>query len=161
MGEVADVAAKLIHFTGYETPVASIEMPSLRQKLLGCMLGSADIIAQMADRCYLEKCRDRLYPEFVAAGIARKRLPNGNVEVVFESGADLVKKTPKFFESAIQRLETDLEGTYQYIGGHFSGENHYINECVKNVRFAEGFANEPDASSLKRNPPSTIADSGT
>jgi hypothetical protein len=37
---------------------------------LGNMLGTADIIAQMADRCYLEKCRDRLFPEFVAGGLA-------------------------------------------------------------------------------------------
>ena len=28
------------------------------------------------DRCYPEKCRDRLYPEFVAGGIARKRNPD-------------------------------------------------------------------------------------
>src|SRR5882724_5362821 len=62
MGEVADVAASLIHFTGYEIPVAEIKVPSLRYKLLGSLLGSADIIAQMSDRCYLEKCRDRLYP---------------------------------------------------------------------------------------------------
>jgi len=26
---------------------------------VGQMLGTADILAQMADRCYLEKCRDR------------------------------------------------------------------------------------------------------
>src|SRR4051812_13517548 len=64
MGHVAEIAAGLIHFTGYEVPVAKIEMPSPVYRLLGTMLGSADIIAQMADRCYLEKCRDRLYPEF-------------------------------------------------------------------------------------------------
>ncbi len=73
MGGVADVAASLIHFTGYEIPVTEINVPSLGYKLLGSLLGSADIIAQMSDRCYLEKCRDRLYPEFLAGGIARKR----------------------------------------------------------------------------------------
>src|SRR5208282_1094544 len=69
MPEMADIAATLIHFTGYEIPVAQITVPSLLYKLLGSLLGSADIIAQMSDRCYLEKCRDRLYPEFVAGGI--------------------------------------------------------------------------------------------
>ncbi|OGT79489.1 MAG: hypothetical protein A3H91_01670 [Gammaproteobacteria bacterium RIFCSPLOWO2_02_FULL_61_13] len=62
MSEVADVAAKLMHFTGYETPVASIEIPSLRHKLLECMLGSADIVVQMADRCYLENAATGYIP---------------------------------------------------------------------------------------------------
>jgi len=110
MGEVADVAASLIHFTGYEIPVAEIKVPSLGYKLLGSLLGSADIIAQMSDRCYLEKCRDRLYPEFLAGGIARKRLPDGNEEVLYESGEDLVRKTPHFYQGASRRLDADLGG---------------------------------------------------
>jgi hypothetical protein len=56
MGDVADIASELIHFTGYEVAVANINMPAPIHRLLGTMLGSADIIAQMADRCYLEKC---------------------------------------------------------------------------------------------------------
>src|SRR5262249_53928863 len=58
MGDMADAAAALIHFTGYEVPVAEIAVPTPRYRRLGWLLGSADIIAQMADRCYLEKCRD-------------------------------------------------------------------------------------------------------
>src|SRR5712664_824771 len=34
MGEVAEVAASLIHFTGYEIPVSEIKVPSLGYKLL-------------------------------------------------------------------------------------------------------------------------------
>ena len=37
---------------------------------LGHLIGTADMIAQMSDRCYLEKCRDRLYAEFVLGGVA-------------------------------------------------------------------------------------------
>ncbi len=77
MADVADIAAELIHFTGYEVAVTDIKVPSPIYRLLGNMLGSADIIAQMADRCYLEKCRDRLYPEFVVGGLAVKRTPDG------------------------------------------------------------------------------------
>ena len=36
--------------------------------MVGHLLGTADMIAQIADRCYLEKCRDRLYAEFVLGG---------------------------------------------------------------------------------------------
>jgi hypothetical protein len=150
MGEMADIAAALIHFTGYEMPVAQIKVPTLRHKLLGSLLGSADIIAQMSDRCYLEKCRDRLYPEFVAGGIARKRLPNGNEEVVFASGDDLVMKTPKFYEGAKLRLEQDLGACYHYAEYHFGGQDLYRINIDKNIKFAQVIGREQDASALKR-----------
>jgi hypothetical protein len=158
MGAEADIAAQLVHFTGFETPVAMIEVPSLRHKLLGSMLGSADIIAQMADRCYLEKCRDRLYPEFVAAGIARKSLPSGEEEVVFSSGADLVLKTPRFYEGAARRLEKDLGGTHRYVERHFGGRHLYLDELTKSIQHARDLKGEGDTDALKRIPPVTLTD---
>ena len=157
MAEMADIAATLIHFTGYEIPVARITVPSLRYKLLGSLLGSADIIAQMSDRCYLEKCRDRLYPEFVAGGIARKRLPDGREDVVFESGEDLVMKTPRFYEGASRRLAQDLGGNHQYVEHHFGGRHPYLKEICRNVEFAQSFHREHDTAALKRIPPRTLA----
>lgn len=153
MGEMADIAAALIHFTGYEIPVAKIEVPTLRHRLLGSLLGSADIIAQMSDRCYLEKCRDRLYDEFVAGGIARKRLPGGKEQVVFESGDDLVMKTPKFYEGAMQRLEQDFGGCYRYAKSHFGGRDLYRMNIDKNVKFAQAIGLEQDTAALKRSLP--------
>ena len=44
-------------------------------------MATADLLAQMADRCYLEKCRDLLYPEFELAGLTRRRNPDGSVTV--------------------------------------------------------------------------------
>ncbi|MGB7543925.1 MAG: HD domain-containing protein [Burkholderiales bacterium] len=157
MGEVADIAAALIHFTGYEIPVAQIKVPSLSYKLLGSLLGSADIIAQMSDRCYLEKCRDRLYPEFVAGGIARKRLPNGEEEVVYASGEDLVIKTPRFYEVATRRLDADLGGCHKYAEQYFGGQHLYLDELEKNIQFALSIGEEHDTSALKRKPPETLA----
>ncbi|MGZ5034984.1 MAG: hypothetical protein ACXWAC_17465, partial [Usitatibacter sp.] len=78
MEEFADVAGAVVHHTGYEIPVANIRVPDPVYRLLGSLLGSADIIAQMSDRCYLEKCRDRLYPEFVMGGITRRRTEAGD-----------------------------------------------------------------------------------
>jgi len=150
MGEMAGIAAALIHFTGYEMPVSQIKVPTLRHKLLGSLLGSADIIAQMSDRCYLEKCRDRLYPEFVAGGIARKRLPNGDEVVVFASGDDLVMKTPIFYEGARLRLENDLGGSYRYAEYHFGGQDLYLKGIDRNIKFAQAIGREQDTSALKR-----------
>jgi hypothetical protein len=156
MGDVADIAASLIHFTGYEIPVAEIKVPSLAYKLLGSLLGSADIIAQMSDRCYLEKCRDRLYPEFVAGGIARKRLPDGKEEVVYQSGEDLVMKTPHFYRGASRRLDSDLGGTHKYVRNHFGGQHLYMDELTKNIEFARAITEQGNGTALKRNPPTTL-----
>jgi len=157
MAEMADIAAQLIHFTGYEVPVGKIKVPSPIYRLLGSMLGSADIIAQMADRCYLEKCRDRLYPEFVAGGLATKRTPEGTQQVVFASGEDLVIKTPIFFRGATKRLDVDLGGCYAYAQPHFGGQNLYLEELNKNINFVQGFSNETDTAMLKRKPPETLS----
>jgi len=158
MAEMADIASELIHFTGYETPVAKIRVPSPIYRLLGSMLGSADIIAQMADRCYLEKCRDRLYPEFVAGGLATKRTPEGAEQVVFASGGDLVVKTPNFFRGATKRLDVDLGGCYAYAQQHFGGQNLYVEELGKNINFAQELNEAADAAMLKRKPPETLSE---
>jgi hypothetical protein len=155
MADMADIAAQLIHFTGYEVPVSRIDVPAPIYKLLGSMLGSADIVAQMSDRCYLEKCRDRLYPEFVAGGIASRRTAEGGQHVVFASGKDLVAKTPDFFDGAASRLNYDLGGCYTYAQQHFGGQDLYLEEIFKNIDFAKGLS--ADAERLKRVPPSTVS----
>jgi hypothetical protein len=160
MADQAEIAANLIHFTGYEVPVTKIPVPSLSYRLLGNLLGTADIIAQMADRCYLEKCRDRLYPEFVAGGIARKHLSNGQIEIVFASPEDLLHKTPAFYQGASRRLKEDLGGSYEYAKHHFGGENPYLDMLEKNVRFAELIRDEMNGMELRRSLPETQSKEG-
>jgi hypothetical protein len=154
MPDFADAAGQIVHFTGYERPVASIRVKDPMHKLIGSLLGSADIIAQMSDRCYLEKCRDRLYPEFVAGGIARKQTEEGE-QVVFASGEDLLRKTPNFFASATHRLNVDLGGAYQFAGSHFGGTNLYMDAVKQNIRFAERAGSQPGEIQLRRQPPTT------
>lgn len=156
LSEHADEIAQLLHFTGYERPIASIRVVDPLLQRIGRMLGSADIIAQMSDRCYLEKCRDRLYPEFLLGGIARKATPDGRVEVVFSSGDDLVRKTPTFFSNAMRRLDHDLARAYAYAETHFEGSNLYIDEMQKNVRYAAAYDTSRDNRMLRREPPTTL-----
>lgn len=153
--DLAEVAATIVHFTGYERPVAGIRVPAPVFKLLGSMLGSADIIAQMSDRCYLEKCRDRLYPEFVAGGITRRRTDEGE-EVVFASAQDLLRKTPSFYQNATRRLDEDLGGAYQYAQKHFGGPNLYMDALKQNIRFVEKVPAQAEIV-LRRQPPSTCS----
>jgi hypothetical protein len=153
MEQFAEVAGALLHFTGYERPVASIRVPAPVYRLIGSLLGSADIIAQMSDRCYLEKCRDRLYAEFVAGGITRKKTEQGE-EVVFASPEDLLRKTPGFFRGAEKRLHDDLGDVYQFAESHFRGPNLYMEAVKQNIRFVETQASA-EAIVLRRVPPST------
>ena len=154
MAEFAEVAGLVVHFTGYERPVSTIRLPDPIYKLLGSLLGSADIIAQMSDRCYLEKCRDRLYPEFVAGGITRKQTGKGEV-MVFASAEDLVRKTPAFYQTASRRLDQDLGGAYQYARSHFGGPNLYMDAVKQNVNFAERLGAGAKIT-LRRMPPTPL-----
>jgi hypothetical protein len=153
----ANTGAMLVHFTGYERPAETIPLNDTLLRRMGHMLGTADIIAQMADRCYLEKCRDRLYPEFVLGGLAERRLPGGKIQVIFTSGDDLVRKTPGFYMNAAKRLDFQLARAYEYAAKHFGGQNLYVEEMQKNVRYAKAVGEAATTDMLRRMPPSTLA----
>ncbi|HUQ29344.1 MAG TPA: HD domain-containing protein [Usitatibacter sp.] len=154
MEDFAEVAGSVLHFTGYETPVSQIKVPDPIFRLVGSLLGSADIIAQMSDRCYLEKCRDRLYPEFVAGGITVRRTEAGGEEVVFSSAEDLLRKTPTFFANAARRLDEDLGGAHKFAQSHFGGQHLYMDAVKQNIRFVEKASVHPEIV-LRRQPPVT------
>ncbi|MCX7960568.1 MAG: hypothetical protein N2653_03205 [Burkholderiales bacterium] len=158
LGRLARAGATLLHYTGYERAAETIRLGDALLRRIGHMLGTADIIAQMSDRCYLEKCRDRLYPEFVLGGIARRRLPSGREQVLFRSGDDLVRKTPRFYRNAARRLDLQLARAYEYAERHFGGQNLYLEEMHKNVRYAEALGRSAGPGLLRRRPPRTLAD---
>lgn len=153
MAKLALAASRIVHFTGYERSVQSIRLPNPTFRLLGNLLGTADIIAQMADRCYLEKCRDRLFPEFVDGGLAARDENDRRVSVQFKSAADLVVKTPSFYRSAMTRLNDQLGRAYRYAETHFGGPNLYLEAIERNIEFATEVAKQRDLSLLRRSPP--------
>ncbi len=150
-------AAILVHYTGYERPAETIRLGDPLLRRVGHMLGSADILAQMSDRCYLEKCRDRLYPEFVLGGLAGRRRPGMRRLPVFASGEDLVHKTPAFYAGATRRLDFQLARACEYAGRHFGGANLYLEEMQKNVRDARTVALGSSRQLLRRQPPRTLS----
>jgi hypothetical protein len=152
----ANAGAILVHYTGYERRAETIPLEDKLLRRVGHMLGTADIIAQMADRCYLEKCRDRLYPEFVLGGLAKKKLPGGRTQILFNSGDDLVRKTPGFYMNAAKRLDLQLARAYEYAERHFEGQNLYLEEMQKNVRYAQVVSDATNTGTLRRLPPSTL-----
>lgn len=116
-------------------------------------MGTADMIAQMADRCYLEKCRDRLFPEFVDGGLAARDGNDRRTSLQFTSATDLVVKTPIFYREAMARLDDQLGRAYRYAETHFGGPNLYLEAIERNVEFATEIAKQHDLSLLRRSPP--------
>ena len=153
MAELAPIASRIIHFTGYEKSIARIDVPNLTFRLLGNMLGTADIMAQMADRCYLEKCRDRLYPEFVEGGLAARDEGDRRTGVMFRSVDDFMLMTPNFYKTATVRLNDQLGSAHGYVDKHFGGKNLYFDEIEKNMQYASAVAERRDLSLLRREPP--------
>jgi hypothetical protein len=155
LGEYAEIAANMVHYTGYEVAPKDIKLPNEKLHMLGHMLGTADLIGQMADRCYLEKCRDRLYPEFLLGGMTETTTEDGNKQVIFESGDDLLSKTPDFYNNEVeQRLNVLFNQVYRYAGIHFNGENLYLSALAQNIGHIESLIKEDNQfGTLKRMPP--------
>jgi hypothetical protein len=157
MVKLAPVAAGIVHFTGYERSINTIRRPNPMFRMLGNMLGTADIIAQMSDRCYLEKCRDRLFPEYVEGGLAARNETDDRAGVQFKSAEDLVVRTPGFYRKAMDRLDHQLGGVYRYAETHFKGRNLYMETIERNIWFAIEVGKRRDLSLLRRLPPPSRA----
>lgn len=154
LGHLVPVATQIVHFTGYEVSLDDIELEDPRDSTLGYLLGTADVLAQMADRCYLEKCRDRLYGEFVLAGIAVDARPGREQVVRYGSGLDLLRKTPDFWqESARTRLEQSFNRAYRYVEPLFGGQNPYLQAIEQNLAYLQGILDAGNFSGLRRRPP--------
>jgi len=132
----ANTAAQLTHFTGYELDLDLIGLKDAKDHLLGCIIGTSDLISQMADRRYIEKCRDFLYREFVWGGIAREAQPDGREVVRYASPTDLVIKTPGFYQYlAKPRIEKRLGGVDRFAEAHLDGPNLYQQEIARNMEY--------------------------
>jgi len=147
------VATRIVHFTGYELPFDQIRVHDARDRRVGHLLGTADLLAQMSDRCYLEKCRDRLYAEFVLGGVAIYPGTEG-IQVNYGSGLDLLRQTPHFVRTTIeQRLEGAFEHAYRHVEPLYAGRNPYMEAIQQNVEYLNGLMRTGRWPMLRRNPP--------
>jgi hypothetical protein len=146
-------ARRLVHYTGYEVALKTLRFRSSKLQTLGHIIGSADLIAQMSDRQYLEKCRDFLYPEFVAGGLDQCTMKDGNTLILYGSAEDLLRKTPDFYQQVIlKRLQVYFQSVYQYAAIYFGGDNLYMTHINKNIDFLVQLIQADDLSQLKRTP---------
>ena len=106
-----------------------INFPDERTRMLAQIVGSADIVGQMADRTYLEKLLF-LYLEFKEAHF-------GN----YMSLHDLLRQTKSFYESTKEKkLDGTFDGVYKYLTPHFKeymglNRNLYLESIEKNIAY--------------------------
>jgi len=101
---------------------------------LGRMLGSADLLSQIADHFYVERCYYHLYPELVLADLDRKRLPDGREELLYRDAFDLVAKTRGFCEHVIaKRLRGAFGDVAHCLSIYFGGADPYADGIAGNL----------------------------
>ncbi len=103
-----DDCAQLIKCTNLKIEIADLSFRSEEIENLGKIVGSSDLLAQMADRLYLEKLI-LLFKEFQEAGIPG-----------FDSEEELLAKTEGFYKNVTQkRLTNDFDNISSNMASHF------------------------------------------
>jgi hypothetical protein len=124
---------RIMHFTGYEVDPTDLRVANEQENLLGKLLGTADLIAQMADIHYAQKCHDFLYEEFTAGGIAGGTNDDSHDSAKYRSAGQLLDQTPAFMQTAIdERLNGYFNSVHRYAAEHFGGRHLYMDAIQEN-----------------------------
>lgn len=127
------------------------DLPVL-DRAIASLLGTADIVSQLSDRDYLEKCRDFLFAEFSTFGLA------GAPGLIYPDPKTLLEKTPGFYTDLLRhRMEVDYGGANGFLRIHFGGECPYDASIKRNLGYLDGVLEKDDLTMLRRMP-STIID---
>jgi len=129
---------RILRFTGHEVDPTDLPVANEQEHLLGKLLGTADLIAQMADAAYAQKCRDFLFEEFAAGGLAGAAANGEGTGVRYHTPEQLLRQTPQFMRTAIAvRLDGHFNGVHRYAADHFDGRHLYMDAIHENCRNLE------------------------
>jgi hypothetical protein len=118
----------ILYCTGMSIVIENIKFSSPNVEIMGKILGTADLLGQMADRLYLEKLIP-LFHEFQEGKVSG-----------FQSELDLLKKTTNFYNMTKSRLENNLGNVNRYMVDHFRERwnierNIYAEAIEKNINY--------------------------
>ena len=127
----------IILCTDMKVDITKIAFPSAQIELLGKLLGTADLMAQLAERQYLEKLW-YLYVECIEAGIDD-----------YASELDIVRQAIDFYDVSDRRLKTTLGGVDRYVQLHFASrwgidKNLYREAINKHKKYLVKLLKIPD-----------------
>jgi hypothetical protein len=97
----------IIQCTDMDADIKTIAFPSAQIELLGKLLGTADLMAQLSEQTYLEKLL-YLYYECEEGGVCD-----------YESEVDILRKAVNFYDVFETRLRTTLGGVDRFMQLHF------------------------------------------
>jgi hypothetical protein len=122
----------MIRCTGVNANLDAIAFQSELERVLGCALGTADLLGQMAADDYIAKL-PILYEELAEA--ARHAPENPRPIARFASAEDLMRKTPLFWENSVQaKLANELGGLCRFLNDPYpSGPNEYLDRIQANI----------------------------
>ncbi len=116
----------------------TLRFESEEHQLAGFILGSADLLAQMADRCYLERL-PWLFQEMKDGGVNN-----------YASVTDLMRETNTFYQQlVVNRLESSFKDLKKVMRTHFRerwnmDENLYVDNIRKNLDYVSKIAPQSD-----------------
>jgi len=114
---------------------------------LASMVASADLLSQLADCCYLEKCWNFLFLEFTAFGLA------GTPDSIYPDRETLMIKTYEFYSKlVVPRLEQEFSGVYRLLDAYYSGSDPYQKSIQRNLSYLDAILTLQDFSRLRRRP---------
>jgi hypothetical protein len=122
----------MILCTGVNAALSVIPFHSELEKVLGWALGTADLLGQMAAEDYVDKL-PTLYAEFAeAAAFSQDRT---HFIAMFSSAADLMQKTPAFWEKFVRiKLDRDFGGLHAFLNDPYpAGPNPYFERIQANI----------------------------
>jgi hypothetical protein len=122
----------MILCTGVDAALAVIPFQNDMEKVIGHALGTADLLGQMAADDYVEKL-PILYAEFAEA--AKHSTEKAHLISMFNSAADLMQKTPMFWEKYVQmKLNRDFGGLHRFLNHPYPhGLNEYLQRIEANM----------------------------
>jgi hypothetical protein len=148
LGSLVGPSTRVVFFTSYDLDPSKLKVESTAERALGNMLGTADLMAQMADVEYLRKCREYLYEEFVVGGMAGDNGSHTHTGTIYRSPEQLLQMTPAFIRSAIEdRLEGNFDNAHRYAARHFGGKHLYMDAIQENCRQLEAMLASGDTGS--------------
>ncbi|MEI6084969.1 MAG: hypothetical protein WCS70_11785 [Verrucomicrobiota bacterium] len=126
------IVQNAIHSTGADVRMARLAFRNDRERFIGCALGTADILGQMAAADYPERLPG-LYREFNESALMAA--PDSNTLVLYASAKDLMRRTRRFYTVNVQQmLDKEWSGVHRAYAHHFrDGTNQYFAAIETNL----------------------------
>ncbi len=132
-----NMGRSMVLLTDLSVDPEQIDFETPNGEFLGKMLGAADLLAQLADRTYLEKLLF-LYREFKEAGVGG-----------YSGERHLLERTVEFYDMVSLRLESTFNKAYSFMQAHLSARwnintNLYRKAIENQKQYLKQILEDPD-----------------